>query len=1416
MAADTSFGCPLGSDNQLGPQISIYCRPFDFTLLFEDIFFVCLPPASAITVLFVLHLVFTIFQVHTSALNTHASLPSATLNIVATFTAACVSLLEDQRSLRSSDLLTLYFLASSLCSLPRLRSLWIIPSASVGVCRYLWLSIFIVTVLALIVESTPKTKILKPHYQKTPKEQTCGFLNRSFFIWILPFLQRGYSNVIRVEDIEEIDTRLQGQECGEKLQSAWKCLQPNYNCRHQLIKATFYAYRWAFLSAVIPRLALSVFTFAQPFLITATIDYIGSPSTPQSKMTGKALIGAYIVVYVGLAVSKAVYWRQILRLLTMIRSGLISMIYKQTVGMTAAALKDSEAITLMGTDVERIVPNLRNLHETWASILEVGVAIWLLEREVWIACIIPLIISLGSVLAMVPVSTRSGQAQKQWIERVQERLTVTSSMLGKMKTVQMLGLDDILFKMVSRLRQVEVKTSVRFRKLLIWQIALSNVPATFAPCATFTIYAIIAVLKHNGSILSGTAITTLALISILTNPLLIFCQAMPANLQAAACFSRIEKYCMDNSTILLRPSTQASVDTLKEDKEQPFEISKSFDTPLVSFKSAEISWSSRLDPTLRNLNLSVRRGIVMIIGPVGCGKSTLIESMINQSMVTGGTITASFSKAAYCPQSPWIQNDTIRRNIIGTSEFDKEWYDFTALSCGIEQDFKAMPEGDMRMAGSDGDSLSGGQKQTIALARAVYSKLEVVLLDNCFSVLDSNSISVISNHLFSKDGYFRKAGRSVVLATTTYQMLPYADGIIVLDQGEVAAMGSYDEIIIQKPEIALKLQTDGEDSFQHGGPSELSLTSNERNAHIDEIEPTDNKKDDHSRQQGSWSVYGYYFDSAGYTLLLFFLAFATIEAFCTSFQTLWMQWWVEANEEQPNQQLGMYLGVYAMIFGLTLLAIVAGCWLLFVRILNKTSPNLHSDLLRSALGAPVSSFQGIDTGSMINRFSQDLELIDMMLPIYAVNFVMSLLTVLINTIIICALGKYLGASIPLLGLVLYFLQSYYLRTSRQVRLLDIEAKAPLYAHFLETVHGISSIRAFSWDEQFCNKSQFLLNRSQRPMYMLFCIQQWLTLVLDLIVGMIAALLSIIITSLKDQFNSAPIGVALTLLLTLNQTLTQAIKMWTMTETSVGAVTRIQRFIEDTPSSRRNASSPPPDWPSRGAVNFHNVTAGYDLATNPIIKNLTLTIKPGKKIAICGASGSGKTSLLMAMFQMLEIYSGHVTINGQDINKMEQSAIHSTINVISQEPFFLLGTLRFNLDPHQRVSDESLISAVEKVGLWSQISPKGGLDMTFSDSNWSVGQRQLLSLARALVVKAPILVLDEATSSVDWDTESLMQSIIEKELSQQTIIAVIHRFRYIDRFDMVALLRHGELLEVDRPDVLLSRDSEFRKLYQTYN
>ncbi|KAJ5603346.1 ABC transporter integral membrane type 1 [Penicillium hordei] len=567
------------------------------------------------------------------------------------------------------------------------------------------------------LESVPKTKILHSDYcgSSGTDEGKLGVWGRSFFIWVLPFLQIGYRESLKIEDVPEVDTNLQGQCSGGKLRKSWDSVKKN-GAPH-LIKAVFRAYGWAYVSAIPPRLAYSCFTFAQPFLITATVNYIGGPSSSEPRIYGNGLIGAYVLMYMGLAVSKAIYWRQTYHLLTMMRSGLISMIYDQTIDMTAVDLTDSAAITLMGTDVERIVANLKNLHEAWAFIIEVGIAIWLLERELGVACFIPLVISLGSVLAMVPVSSRSGQAQKQWIERVQKRLAVTANTLGNMKAVQMLGLGCALQ------------------------------PAHYSRSLCYvTIYAIISVVRHDGSILSVQAFTSLALISFLTNPLLIFCQAMPAIWQAIACFARIEAYCAKGN-----PSSE----TYEEDIQLLLTSEKSYPF-LISFQNATIAWSSEKEPMIRDLSVDIHQGIRMIVGPVGCGKSTLIESIFHQHMVKNGSRTASFSRAAYCPQNPWIKNDTIRNNIIGFLEFDQTWYDFTCDVCGLQGDLDALSEGDMHMAGSGGISLSGGQKQRIALARAVYSRFDIVILDNVFSGLDLTSIALITNWLFGKDGHFKK------------------------------------------------------------------------------------------------------------------------------------------------------------------------------------------------------------------------------------------------------------------------------------------------------------------------------------------------------------------------------------------------------------------------------------------------------------------------------------------------------------------------------------------------------------------------------------------------------------------------------------------------------------------------------------
>ncbi|OJJ47369.1 hypothetical protein ASPZODRAFT_64884 [Penicilliopsis zonata CBS 506.65] len=1419
------------SDDQFGPRVATNCRGFDFTLLFEDAVLTVIPAAlfalfliarlyfirrdpvkvvsyrlaayklTLLTALFVLLVVYAVLRIRTPVLRTPSSLASDILNIIVTAGAVVLSFLEDQRSARPSDLLVIYFSALALLGIPKLRSLWMISSS--GPCRGLWTAIYTITVLVAFLESTRKVRILRPLYKHVTAEQISGFWSRSVFAWVVPFVQAGYSKILSVGDMPEADENLQGDLTREKLDHAWVRSEG----KHRLIKAVFRAYLWPTLSAIVPRLVLSGFTFCQPFLITATVDYFTGDAKDKPKEYGQALVGAFLLVYMGIAISTAVYWRQTFRLGTMVRAGLMSSLYSKTVFLAAEDVKGSAVLTLMGTDVERIVNSFRSLHEMWASIIEVGVALYLLERQVYLACLVPAIISLACVFGTGPISSRTAPAQKAWVERVEERVSVTSSMLKDMKSVKMLGLTEVFLGLITKLRVAELKTSSQFRKLLIWMVLISNIPLTFAPYATFAIYSIISLARNDQSLVASQAFTSLSLISLLTSPLLGFVQAAPSFIQCIGCFERIQVY-LEKTPI---PDSSRNEKLATEYADKPPTIPS-----VVSFKDVDIMWSSDSEAVFQSLTLDIGKGITMITGPVGSGKSALVKSILGEMKVRKGSVDTAFSNVAYCSQTPWVVDDTIRHNITGGTEFDEIWYDFAVSASCLKDDFQSIPAGDMHIAGSSGASLSGGQKQRLALARAIYSRFPVLLLDDIFSGLDSKRISDISANLFAEHGYFRTSGKTVILVTHTDRLLPFADNIIVLEQGAAVYKGSYKDFIDRTPGAMLKDLTLTQevqiDSDTDKTPVEESQCDAAGSSPIDISENED--EDDFSRRDGSWEVYTYYTKSAGPWITATFIGSFMISNFLSTFSTLWIQWWSDSNSKDPNGKIGWYLGFYTAFTVIGTLLFFIGCILLFINIINDTALTLHTDLLKATLKAPWSFFQTTNVGTMTNRFSQDMDLIDMKLPIWLINTVANVSSAVMNLILLCVIGKYMAVTFPFLIATFVVIQRVYLRTSRQVRLLDIEAKAPLYAHFVETIDGITSMRAFGWRGSFQVECTKRINQSQRPFYMLLCLQQWLSLVLDLVIAAMAVVLMGIATSLRDQFSAGGMGVALNLVLNLNQILVLAIQSWTQLETSIGAVTRVHSFQKDTPGEDGvlEPALSAQEWPTEGAVAFEDLTVAYHADSQPVLKNLTLTIKPGEKIALCGPSGSGKSSLIMTLLQMTEVKGGYVLIDGQDLTSVPPSDTRLRLNVIPQDPYFVPGTIRLNLDPHAAASDDEIVHAVKRVGLWEQIQTKGGLDGDLDASKWSMGEKQLLALARALSSRSPILILDEATSNVDRETESIMQEVIETEFTKQTVIMVMHRLRYITRFDRVALMKKGELVECDSPSALLARESEFKEFY----
>ncbi|OTA07898.1 hypothetical protein A9Z42_0088200 [Trichoderma parareesei] len=1168
---------------------------------------------------------------------------------------------------------------------------------------------------------------------------------------------------------------------------------------------------------MLPRLCMTAFTFAQPFLVNTTIKYVGEKNA--NVYHGKGLIGAWALVYLGIAVSRSLYTYEVSRFVAKLRGGLIALVYQHSLEIRVADEDDISAVTLMGTDIERIASSMQLLHETWGSLLDIAIACWLLERQLFLACLAPIALVLA------------------WIEKVQERLRATTSLLGDIKAIKMLALPHVILQLLTNLRENEIKISKRFRELLVATLMLSLTPLNLAPAATFAVYVVIAVYWTHESFFTAQAFTSLALIGLLTGPTITFIQTLPQVVQCVGSFDRIQQYC-----------NYAGVDLKDENYYEPGRVDLRdesevhllasdgppgpFDVPhddTVSIHSHGLKWHRNGPLVLRDLQLDIDpETITVITGPVGSGKSSLLNSILGELIDTSlpegqqKAVRRYCKHVAYCSQQPWLENTTIRNNILSSSPYEKKWYDEVVTSCSLDADLKRLPRGDETNIGSKGLNLSGGQKHRIALARAIYARKPIVLLDDVFSSMDAHTIDAISSRLLSRVGLLRRQRATVILSTHHRKLMALADSIIILKDGTITAKETPATLLQSNyvNKLGLQLINNG-DAAGTAEPSKKPTTEEvfDIAAGVAAIisEETDGRHTDIRRKRGEMSVYAYYLSNAGWWSVAVYGVGVVGWIFCIEFSSkspcplsswvdkyvltssiaVWMKWWSAANAAEPDKNIWMYLGVYA---SLGVLGTISGC---------------------ICAWAPFYSKSTRDMGELLNRFSRDMELIDMELPSNMVNYTSTVVLCIAKVVILAIFTRYLGVTIPLFAIFVYFLQSFYLQTSRQIRLLAIEAHAPLFTHFSESIAGASTIRAFGWQSYHQERNYRLIDASQRPVYLQSCIQHWLGFVLEMMTAVLAVLLVSTVFVWKDKFSPGSVGVSLVTVIGFSEVLVRLVRTWTTLEPSIGAVSRVKRFTEETEVEERDEKGAyvPATWPQSGAIEFAGWSASYGTTPSfkPVLNGITLSIKPGEHVAICGRTGSGKTSLILSLLQMTEIIEGSISIDSVDLSTLSHSLVRSRINVVPQDPFLLPGTVRFNVDPLGGASDEEVVRALERVRLKAFVDDKGGIDGEVDLESWSGGQKQLLCFARAMLRRSKILILDEAMSSVDMETEEIMQQIIDTDFKDAgcTVLAVMHRLEHIRRYDKVALLGDGKLLEYGAPEELLAGETELARLYSHY-
>ena len=937
--------------------------------------------------------------------------------------------------------------------------------------------------------------------------------------------------------------------------------------------------KWSLVAIVLPRLCLSAVKLTQPLLIGKLTGWLGE--SPRDHDTGKGLIAATTLIYLVMALCTVAYKRQTDRFLTTLRGIMISALHSQSLTGAKTQLPDGNMLTLVSTDVLRIAMSLQRIAEVFAAPFEViGVAA-LLANQSGISCIAP--IAVGIIIPILSaLNTKRGlPMQRIWLDAIQRRIAYTSAVLGCSKGFKMLGLTESLSKQIQRLRVKELADYAGYRKYVAARETLASVPRAMGPTLSLMMFTLI-----NGSdkLTPSVAFSALSLVSLLSAPIEEVVWAIIDLQLAYASVLRIQSFLLgdygDGPTPFLDPNSASS--SIEMTARDPCGVSLTGATVYAG--------NSPQRSILKDISLDLQRGsFTLVLGPVGSGKSVLLRAIMADVKLDAGSrsLSKDFSAFAFCSQEPWLPNDSIRCIITGESEYDLIWYTTVVHACALSTDIARFPAGEQTTVGDKGMSLSGGQKQRLALARALYSRIPVLVLDDIFSGLDIASLKHIAKSVFGSSGIVKRHGLTVVMATHyATHVVQQADQIVVLGRdGRIVEQGSFKKLRSNRNSFLHTIEL-REEMSSDNGPEETN----------DAIETLPNmvgKSDDapvsaSTRRTGEFSTYAYWFRSFGLKLCLLFLAATLSAGFCWKFMEVWVQWWSDA-EASPSgasrHSLGYWIGWHFTFALLALLFDFAKFWTILVWAVPHSSARLHEQILNSVMNAPYWFFVTTNLGSIVNRFSNDMTLIESAGagPILQASDTLTL--VLGSTALILAGSSYASATLPFLIVTVYLLQRFYLRTSRQLRYMDLETQAPLIDAIQESMHGVSTIRAFGWQSASHQKFLNLLDRSQRAYYLLLCIQRWLSFMLDILTAVIATVVVSLAVSIPSTSSASSLGLALLNVLGFNGQLSAFVVAWTTIETSASAVSRCQYFEQTTPDERSSKEIAEPDqnWPGKGQI-----------------------------------------------------------------------------------------------------------------------------------------------------------------------------------------------------------------------------------------
>ncbi|XP_077978183.1 ATP-binding cassette sub-family C member 9-like [Glandiceps talaboti] len=845
-------------------------------------------------------------------------------------------------------------------------------------------------------------------------------------------------------------------------------------------------------------------------------------------------------------------------------------------------------------------------------------------------------------------------------------------------------------------------------------------------------------------------------------------------------------------------------------------------------------------PTLSDINVDILAGeLTMVVGIVGSGKSSLLSAILGEMTIISGSIYFNRNRSSICyvPQKPWLQNATLKENVIFGKDFELTRYQTVIEACALQPDIDILPAGDMTEIGEKGINLSGGQKQRVSVARALYSKADIVLLDDPLSALDVH----VGSHLLEQGiaDFLKKENRTVVLVTHQIQYLDYANKVVVMDNGRICSQGDLQEIQKQDPsgysDLKKKIELSASEIDSESDEDKtLEMQRQSLIKQVKNIEKEEKKmknaetgtlikREERERGSVSWRVYLAYGKAMKLPLVFLMLVMFLVQGTIHIFTNFWLSQWSEAGmdtenktQEELDDELDYNLrGYAAWSFSYVLIAIIATtCQIIFFIFAAK---RLHISLLRNIVHAPMRFFDTTPIGRVLNRLSNDTQIIDQRLWM-TINTLMNCTLQSLTALVVNAIVTPIFLAVVAPALAAFFLvMKYFIATSRELKRLDSISASPVFAHFSETLGGLSTIRAYRDENRFKKIILERLNGNHLTQLYVHTSNKWLQCRLHFIGAVIvlisglSSLLSLVLSGIEPSL----VGLSLTYAFSMYGYMATLVMQLGEMEIQMNAVERVEYYTQVEGEEYRGTYTPPSDWPNEGDIKIENISVRYAEDLDPVLQDINIHFQGGQRIGICGRTGSGKSSLTLAMFRMIDTYKGYIHIDNVNIAHVPLLKLRSRLSIIPQDPVLFRGTIRYNMDPEGVRSDDELWEALEIAQLKTTVLDLNGqLDAQVSEEgdNFSVGQRQLFCLARAFLRNTRILIMDEATASIDMKTDSILKTVIQTAFPGTTVITVAHRITTIMDSDMVLVLSDGRVAEYDTPQNLLSKkDSMFSSL-----